>query len=366
MTSSGSERLGSERLGSEATAAERPGARREVRAVSGGEAPEGESLGSVLSASELRGAAQDEFDLRVSEFLSYEGEVRNLSPNTVRAYATDLSEFSDWARRAGVNPLVVEHRELRGWLGGLSRAGYATTTINRHLSAVRALYKWLLRRGYANEDAAAAVSSPHLPKRLPKTMTDADVRLLISCCGLDEVGVRDACMVELLYATGARISELSGLDVDDVDLAERQVTLFGKGSKERIVPVYPKAVEAVRAYLGPARRELADMAKVPAPSEEERRDRQRALFLSARGLRMSAAALRRRFERLVAEAGLDPALTPHAMRHTFATELLEGGADLRSVQELLGHASLSTTQIYTHLTTERLKAAALQAHPRAS
>ena len=355
MTSSGSERLGSERLGSEATAAERPGARREVRAVSGGEAPEGESLGSVLSASELRGAAQDEFDLRVSEFLSYEGEVRNLSPNTVRAYATDLSEFSDWARRAGVNPLVVEHRELRGWLGGLSRAGYATTTINRHLSAVRALYKWLLRRGYANEDAAAAVSSPHLPKRLPKTLTDADVRLLISCCGLDEVGVRDACMVELLYATGARVSEASGLDVADVDFAQGQVRLFGKGSKERIVPVYERALAATRAYLEEGRPSLA-RAGASCPSA--------ALFLSRRGRRMSADSLRARFSRLVAAAGLDPSLTPHAVRHTYATELLAGGADLRSVQELLGHESLSTTQIYTHLTSDRLREAAVMAHPR--
>lgn len=313
-----------------------------------------------------RGRAQGEFAGHVADFLAWSRDVRNLSPNTLRAYATDLEAFLAWCAREGVDPMQVEHRQLRSWLAELSAAGYSDATINRHLSAVRTLYRWMLTRGDTAEDAAAAVQSPKMGRRLPKTMSDSDVSRLASTCEGDAAGIRDRVMVELLYATGARISELSALDVDDVDLAERQVTLFGKGSKERIVPVFPKAVETVRAYLGAARRELADMAKAPAPSEEERRDRQRALFLSARGRRMSAAALRRRFERLVAEAGLDPALTPHAVRHTFATELLEGGADLRSVQELLGHASLSTTQIYTHVTTERLKAAALQAHPRAS
>lgn len=310
----------------------------------------------LLGAADARVAAQDEFASYIREFVSYERDVRNLSPNTVRAYETDLSAYLAWVRREGVDPMRVEHRELRSWLAELSRAGYSTSTVNRHLSSVRSLYRWMLGRKATDEDAAAAVASPKLSRRLPKTLGDADVSALLSACGGDESGLRDTAMVELLYATGARISELSRLDVGDVDFARRQIRLFGKGSKERIVPVYDEALDATRRYLVSARPSLAEHAKAG--------ERTGALFLSTRGRRMSADALRRRFERLVAEAGLDPSLTPHAMRHSFATELLDGGADLRSVQELLGHESLSTTQIYTHLTTERLKAAALQAHPR--
>ena len=339
--------------------------------MAGGDAPKADSRKTTgedaphEDRARVRERAQAEFARHVDEFVGWIGGVRNLSPNTVRAYRTDLEAFLAWCAREGVDPMRVEHRELRSWLSELSQAGYSDATLNRHLSAVRSLYRWMLTRGDTAEDAAEAVASPKKGRRLPKTLADSDVARLLSACEGDAAGMRDRAMVELLYATGARISELSGLDVADVDLAERQVSLFGKGSKERIVPIYPKAVEAVRTYLAHARPELAARAKHTAPTPAEELDRQRALLVSTRGRRMSAAALRLRFERLVADAGLDPALTPHAMRHTFATELLEGGADLRSVQELLGHESLSTTQIYAHLTTDRLKAAALQAHPRA-
>lgn len=293
------------------------------------------------------------FEAHVERFIRYLADVKNLSPNTVRAYETDLQAYVGWCRREAVSPLHVEHRQVRSWVAELAAAGYATTTQNRHLSAVRTLYKWLVSKGVTDEDAVAAVSSPKLGRKLPKTMGDDDVRALLAACDDDAAGVRDAAMVELLYATGARISEASGLNVSDVDLAQRQVRLFGKGSKERVVPVYPRCAEAVSTYMRRGRPALASAQKLTD-----------ALFLSSRGNRMSADALRVRFERLVEAAGLDPGLTPHAMRHTFATELLDGGADLRSVQELLGHESLSTTQIYTHLSVDRLKQASLQAHPR--
>ena len=308
---------------------------------------------------ELREAGQRAFSRHVRDFLAYEADVRNLSPNTVRAYTTDLEAFEAWCAREGVDPMHVEHREVRAWLSELTAAGYAPTTLNRHLSAVRAVYAWMLGRGVTVEDSAAAVASPKIGRRLPKTVGDAGVRELLAACGTDDAGVRDAAMVELLYATGARISEASRLDVADLDLPGRQVRLFGKGSKERLVPMYERACGQLARYLGGARSSL--LAGSPEPSADARQ----ALFVSTRGRRMGPEALRRRFERLVSLAGLDPGLTPHAMRHTFATELVDGGADLRSVQELLGHESLSTTQIYTHLSAQRLKQAALRAHPRA-
>ncbi len=312
-----------------------------------------EQTSSTAQAQE-REAELNEFEAHVDEFVTYLANAKNLSPNTVRAYETDLAAYMAWCRREAVSPLHVEHRQVRSWVAELAAAGYATTTQNRHLSAVRTLYRWLVSRGVTQEDAVAAVSSPKLGRRLPKTMGDEDVRALLEACDTDAAGLRDAAMVELLYATGARISEASGLDVADIDLVQRQLRLFGKGSKERIVPIYERCAQSLKTYLGRGRPGLAANGKKATD----------ALFLSTRGNRMSADALRVRFEKLVALAGLDPGLTPHAMRHTFATELLDGGADLRSVQELLGHESLSTTQIYTHLSVERLKQASLQAHPR--
>lgn len=303
-----------------------------------------------------RSEEQERFRGYVERFVTYLSSVRNLSENTVRAYRTDLDAYCDWVEREGVRPLEVTHRQLRRFLGELSRARYATKTINRHLSAVRALYRWLVHEGLTDKDSAAAVASPKLARTLPKTMSDADASALMETCDTsDIVGIRDRAFLELLYASGARISEVSGLDVRDVDLASAQARLFGKGSKERIVPLYDACLQWLGTYLREARPQLAARAK-GTPTQ--------ALFVSTRGNRMSANALRSCFERHAGLAGLDGSLTPHAMRHTYATELLAGGADMRSVQELLGHASLSTTQIYTHLSVDRLRDAARQAHPR--
>lgn len=297
----------------------------------------------------------DRLEGLVSGFCDYLSGVRGLSGNTVRAYRTDLLAYAAWCRREAVSPLSVTHRELRSYLAELARAGYSTRTVSRHLSALRGLYRWLEREGARVSAAPASVASPKLARTLPRTMTDADARALLATCDASEpAGLRDRAFLELLYATGARVSEVSALGVGDVDFAGSQVRLFGKGSKERIVPVYETALDWVARYLEEGRPRLAAHGRRATD----------ALFLSVRGNPMSADALRTRFERHVAEAGLDPALTPHAMRHTFATELLGGGADLRSVQELLGHESLSTTQVYTHLSVDRLRDAAERAHPR--
>jgi len=300
---------------------------------------------------------QDAFDHEIEEFIAYLGGTRNLSDNTVRAYQIDLQNYQAWLRREGIVGYEVSHRNLRRYLADLTWARYSTRTINRHLSAIRGLYKWLVSQGRTTSDAAAAIASPKMSKTLPKTMSDADVSRLVGTCDQQTAeGLRDAAFIELLYATGARISEVSRLDLGDIDLLQAQVRLFGKGSKERMVPVYRRAVDVVSRYLSESRPLLAACRK--------RGEVPPAVFLSVRGNRMSADALRTCFERHAAAAGIDASVTPHAMRHTYATELLSGGADLRSVQELLGHESLATTQIYTHLSVERLKEATRQAHPR--
>lgn len=311
-------------------------------------------MSPIPPSTEERRAAIALFRSWAGRFIDYLGNVRGLSPHTVRAYAGDLASFISWAAREGIDPVSISHRELRAYLADLSRARYAEKTINRHLSAIRSLYRWLVHEGVVTQDAAAAIASPRLPRTLPKTMGDADVADILSAIDAsDRVGSRDCAFLELLYASGARIAEMARLTVDDVDFAEAQVKLFGKGGKERIVPLYPRALDAVRAYLQQGRPQLASSGK---PT--------RALFLSTRSNPMSADALRTVFEKRARAAGKDAALTPHAMRHTFATELLGGGADLRTVQELLGHESLSTTQIYTHVSIDRLKDATRQAHPR--
>lgn len=310
-------------------------------------------------AVEKRQRRMDEFEGHAADFIRYLAGVRNLSPNTVRAYEGDLEAYCSWLRREGADPLDISHRELRRWLAEQTRARYAASSVDRRLSAVRDLYRWLVHEGVTDKDCVAAIVSPKKAKTLPRTMDAESVdRLLKTCDTSTPEGLRDRCFIELLAATGSRISEASGLDVSDIDVSRRQVRLFGKGSKERIVPLYEAAIQTEQRYVREARPELISRAKGRSKAGD-------ALYVSTRGNRMSADALRTVFERHVGLAGLDPTLTPHAMRHTYATELLSNGADLRSVQELLGHANLATTQIYTHLSVERLKEATRQAHPRA-
>lgn len=319
---------------------------------------DGTGSAESTDGAQRRTVEQERFSVLCDEFIRYIGGVRHLSANTVRAYRGDLDQYLGWVRREGVHPLQVSHRELRRYLAEMSAAGYSPKTINRRLSSLRTLYGWLLGEGDTTTDSAAALVSRKVPRSLPRTLSDAEVRCLLDDCDTDTAeGLRDRAFIEFLYASGARISEVSRLDVGDVELGRAaQAHLFGKGSKERIVPLYPVCCSWLERYEREARPVLVAHGK-GTPT--------RALFVSTRGRRMSAEALRSRFERHARGAGLDEEVTPHALRHTFATELLSGGADLRTVQELLGHASLSTTQIYTHVSVDRLKAAAHQAHPRA-
>ena len=295
----------------------------------------------------------------IDSFIQYISRVQGLSPQTVRAYRSHLEAYARWCEKEHVEGLRVSVAELRGYLGDRQRLGDAPRTLAAHLSAIRSLYHWLNIEEIIDKDPAAALQSPKLPSTLPIVLSTSQLDLLFDAVdGSTPGGVRDGTMLELLIASGARISELARLCLNDFDRSHQALRLLGKGSKERIVPLYNKAFDSLDIYVRQAR--LALLEKAHCSQSDTNR-----LFISDRGRPMDAAALRRRFDLLVRKAGLPAGITPHTMRHTYATELLEGGADLRSVQELLGHSSLSTTQIYTHVSPERLRTAIHQAHPRA-
>ena len=270
---------------------------------------------------------------------------RNSSQHTVRNYRLDLLDFGRWAARSSVNPLCATRRDMRSYLGDLDYAQYSRRTVNRRLSSIRSFFRWLAAEGLVESNPTDVVSGPKLARSLPRTIPPADMARLLSVWrGSDKpADMRNRAILEFLYACGARISETSGLLVDNVDFDTAQVRVFGKGSKERIVPLHELAIASMRDYLFNARPALLVGKESPY------------FFVSTRGNQMSADALRKMFKQSLLAAGLDQTLSPHDMRHTFATDLVEGGADLRSVQEMLGHSSLSTTQIYTHVSISHLK-----------
>lgn len=290
----------------------------------------------------------------VDRFLTHLAIERSASPNTVRAYSADLERYLDWAERSSVDPLTLTHRQMRRYLAELDQAGYARRTVARRLSAVRSFFAFLMTEGLASSDPSSVLLAPKIPSRLPKLVpSEALSDLLAAPDTSTPLGVRDRAILEVLYASGARVSEIAGLTFGGLDLAQGQLTVMGKGSKERIIPIHRVAADAVRRYLIEARPSLAKQPETDA------------VFLSARGGALSADAIRRLFKHYVDAVGAAHSLSPHAMRHTFATHLIEGGADLRTVQELLGHVALSTTQIYTHLSMRRLQDVHRNAHPRA-
>lgn len=302
----------------------------------------------------------------VEECLTNLGLEQQFSEHTIRAYRTDLNAFVAWVEGGRVDDVAsLQHRDFRRYLASLYARGYAKKTINRHLTSLRVFFRWLVREGYIEENAAAHLLSPQIDRVLPQIASDSALVSMIEQVDTDTPeGERDALMLELLYATGARISELAALCVDDVNLAQGEVRLFGKGRKERIVPLYQAACKRVAHYLKYARPALYQSAYQRQSSATIYQEHT-ALFVSVRGRPMSSDSLRKRFTICRDNAGLSAAITPHTVRHSFATELLGGGADLRSVQELLGHESLSTTQIYTHLSLKQMREAMLKAHPRA-
>jgi tyrosine recombinase XerC len=283
---------------------------------------------------------------------------RDLSPHTLAAYRSDLAQFRTWAARAGITTLeAVDRRALRRHVAYLSERRYARRSIARKLSSVRSLLAWAVRRGLLETNAATDLPAPKLDRPLPRVLkADEAAELCELPSGDDPAGLRDRAALEVLYGSGVRVSELCGLDLDDLDLDGGFVRVTGKGRKQRRVPLSDPAVAALGAYLVRGRPAFLARSEVPpAPG---------ALLLNARGGRLSPRSVRALLDRYQKDE-VSRRASPHSLRHSFATHLLDGGADLRVVQELLGHESLATTQIYTHVSTERLRIVYEQSHPRA-
>lgn len=303
----------------------------------------------------VRLASPTRFEDRLLDFLSYLEFEARCAENTLIAYRTDLMQFGSWLEARGVDALDVKRVDVIEYLEQLATTGnVAGTTLHRKLSSMRSFYVHQRREGAIDHDPTADVKAPAQTKKLPSVLSRAEVSHLIAQAhGQDAIALRDRALLELMYASGLRVSEVTGLEVSDIDFDEAIVRTRGKGSKERIVPVGRAALLAIRIYLRAGRRQLT-------------KDRpQRYLFVNFRGGQLTRQGLYKIVRKHAERAGLGEHMSPHTLRHTFATHLLSGGCDLRSVQEMLGHADVATTQTYTHLTTERLKDVYFTAHPRA-
>jgi integrase/recombinase XerD len=304
--------------------------------------------------------ADARFESLVLDFLSYLELERGLSRNTLNAYRTDLLQYGQYLSGHGLDALAARPADVADFLADLATgegrpAACSASTIHRKAACLRSFYKHLRRDELIGDDPTAALSAPRRSKKLPQVLNYAEVqKLLASPRGSEPTALRDRALLEVMYACGLRASETIGLEVADVDLREGMLRARGKGSKERIVPLGRQAIAAINGYLRGGRRELVG-------------DRHEArLFVNFRGGPLSRQGLYKIVQRHARDAGLSGRMSPHTLRHSFATHLLAGGCDLRAVQEMLGHADIATTQMYTHLSGDRLKEVYFSAHPRAS
>lgn len=285
----------------------------------------------------------------IEKFIRYLEIEKNYSGHTILNYKLDLNDFARFIGQTEIEK--IDYLSLRKYLAALKQRNLCPRSIGRRISALRSFFKFLTREGYLKSNPILAVSSPKLDKHLPSFMTEEEVVKLIESAfakeGKDERGLRDRAILETFYSTGMRISELVSLNAQDFDFIGGIVKVMGKGKKERIVPIGEVAITFLRNYL------------------KVRKKESEAVFLNKNGKRITTRGVRGIVDKYINRAGIKPGVSPHTLRHSFATHLLNRGADLRTVQELLGHANLSTTQIYTHLTTEKLKSVYDKAHPRA-
>jgi len=304
--------------------------------------------------------APDLLPLAVEEWLTWLATEKGRVPSTLAAYRRDVRRWWRWLRARGLDLGDVREPDVEAYIADLRDAGLAPATVARAVVAVRSRHRFLAVEGHTASDPGALVEAPRVPAGLPKALTEDEVAALLDAVqGDDPVARRDRAMLEVLYATGLRISELVGLRLADLDLESGLLRAFGKGSRERMVPIGTPATAALVAWLGPGGRPAL------VPERWARRGDADAVFLNRRGGRLTRQGAWLVVKRWATEAGLAHKLSPHVLRHSCATHMLERGADIRAVQEMLGHASISTTQVYTRVSTERLLAAYRAAHPRA-
>ncbi|NLV15704.1 MAG: site-specific tyrosine recombinase XerD [Syntrophomonadaceae bacterium] len=294
-------------------------------------------------------------DKLLPEYMKYLRFEKGLSENTLEAYNRDLEKFLAFLRVKKVGqPEDIKRPDILGFLSSLLDEGVAFSTTARHLSSIKSFFRYLTMEGYLTLNPADLLETPRINRKLPDVLSVEEIdRLFANPNVVSLIGLRDRAMLELMYATGLRVSELLSLDVDDVNLSAGYVRCVGKGRKERIVPVGKTAGFWVDRYISRSRQKLL------------KGHMSRILFVNARGNKMTRQGFWKILNKHVAETGITKEVTPHTLRHSFATHLLENGADLRSVQEMLGHADISTTQIYTHMTRSHLKDVYVRSHPRA-
>ncbi|HWR45232.1 site-specific tyrosine recombinase XerD [Sporomusa sp.] len=291
----------------------------------------------------------------VNEFINYLAVERGLAQNTLESYGRDLRQFQTYLQNSQLDFLRNSNRDtILSYLNSLQLKGRAVSTISRNLAAIKSFYQYLVRERHLEKDPAVNLESPKLEKKLPRILSIGEVEELLKQPNtFQPTGLRDKAMLELLYATGIRVSELICLNISDVNLDMGYIKCYGKGAKERIVPLGSIAAKCVQEYIGKGRTKLVRTYEEPS------------LFVNHHGNRLTRQGFWKIIKKYAMEACITKEITPHTLRHSFATHLLENGADLRSVQEMLGHADISTTQIYTHVTKNRLKEVYDKTHPRA-
>jgi integrase/recombinase XerD len=302
-----------------------------------------------------------ELPLAIEEFLSWMVAEKGRSANTLAAYRRDLESYCDWLDRRNRTVWAVSHNDLVDFVGERRASDAATSSVARQLAAIRMLHRYLSIEGQRPDDPAAELEGVRVPSGIPKPLTEEQVSsLLDAVTGIEPLETRDRALLEMLYATGARISEVVGLSIGDINLDDKLVLLYGKGAKERLVPFGGVAQTAIEEWFGRGGRERL------VPAQWQKRGDAEAVFLNSRGGRLTRQAAWLIVKKYGDRAGISEQLSPHVLRHSCATHLLDHGADLRVVQEMLGHASISTTQIYTRVSQERLWDVYRSAHPRAT